>query len=426
MQVVWATAQIVLLFTYQTNRRMPGLRRIKWLIASVLLLIASCPCSAGAQEQFVSPPARLLTTFPFKMLTGGIVIVRAALDNFSDSLNFVFDTGSGGISLDSATASYLGLHTTPSTRTVKGIAGVKKVDFAYAHTLHLPGLHVDSLDFHINDYDLLTSVYGVRIDGIMGYSFLKRYIVCLNYDTYTVEVYSQGTFRYPRGGHFLRPTFSSLPMQAVSVKDHHKILARYYMDTGAGLCMLFSQSIVEDSGLLSKKYRLFETQAEGLGGKKSMRLTVIKEVKVGPFRFRKVPVYIFDDDFNVTAYPLLGGLLGNDIMRRFNVVFNYQEQVICIRPNTRYFEEFDYSYTGLGIYVVDRHIKIVDIIKGSPADKAGFQTDDIIISIDRNFSNDIQVYKAMLQHPKTRLRILVLRNGAPVQLVLNIKSILKK
>ena len=35
----------------------------------------------------------------------------------------------------------------------------------------MPGITVENLDFHINDYDILTSAYGMRIDGIIGYSF---------------------------------------------------------------------------------------------------------------------------------------------------------------------------------------------------------------------------------------------------------------
>jgi hypothetical protein len=69
-----------------------------------------------------------------------------------------------------------------SERTVRGIAGIKKVEFTYDHTLHMPGVTIEHLDFHINDYDILTSAYGMRIDGIIGYSFFRRYIVVIDYD----------------------------------------------------------------------------------------------------------------------------------------------------------------------------------------------------------------------------------------------------
>jgi hypothetical protein len=59
--------------------------------------------SAGAQEQFIEPQAKKLTTIPFQLLSGGVIIVKAKLNNYPDSLNFILDTGSGGISLDSIT-----------------------------------------------------------------------------------------------------------------------------------------------------------------------------------------------------------------------------------------------------------------------------------------------------------------------------------
>src|SRR5688500_1690186 len=107
-----------------------------------------------AQEEFVPPPAQLLTSFPFRMLTGGIITLKARVSDFKDTLNFILDTGSGGISLDSMTALYLNVKTELSDRTIRGIAGIRQVRFAYNHKLHIPGLSVDSLNFHINDYDV--------------------------------------------------------------------------------------------------------------------------------------------------------------------------------------------------------------------------------------------------------------------------------
>jgi hypothetical protein len=239
-----------------------------------------------------------------------------------------------------------------------------------------------------------------------------------------VEVLSPGIYKYSRGGYLLRPQFSTLPMQSLRVKDEISNEGKFYFDTGAGLCMLLSDDFIKDSLILKKKKKMYATQAEGLGGKAEMRLTVIKEIKLGPYRFRKVPVYIFDDVYNVTSYPLLGGLLGNDILRRFNIVLNYPEQQIFIKPNKHFTDSFDYSYTGLGIYWVDGAITAIDIVKNSPAEKAGFQQGDIIVAVDNNTSNDIQAYKTLLGNVKTRLKILVLRKGSPVMLTLHVQSIL--
>jgi len=155
-----------------------------------------------------------------------------------------------------------------------------------------------------------------------------------------------------------------------------------------------------------------------------MRLSVLKELKLGPYRFRKVPVYIFDDDFNVTNYPNLGGLLGNDILRRFNVILNYDHRDIYLLPNSHYRDLFDYSYTGLSIYWIDGEVRVGDVMKDSPADKGGFKVDDIVIAVNNNFSKNIQTYKNMLQNTGERIKIIVKRNGTLEQLTLRVKSIL--
>jgi C-terminal processing protease CtpA/Prc len=103
---------------------------------------------------------------------------------------------------------------------------------------------------------------------------------------------------------------------------------------------------------------------------------------------------------------------------------NYPDQQIFIKPNKRFNDSFDYSYNGLGIYIVEGAITAVDIMKNSPAEKAGFQEGDIIVAVDNNVSNNIQTYKSILQTANARVRVLVLRNGEPKMLTIKVKSIL--
>ncbi len=381
--------------------------------------------SAQAQEEFIAPPTQLLTSFSFRQLTGGIILAKAQLSNFPDTLNFIFDTGSGGISLDSTTCLRLKIQPQISDKTIRGIAGIRKVKFAYGQSLRLPGLSVDSLNFHVGDYDILTSVYGEKIDGIIGYSFLSRYIVRIDYDSLKIYVYSKGSIKYPKGGYLLRPILAGLPIQSARIKDDADILSRFYFDTGAGLCLLLSSDFVSDSALINdKKKKPVLTQAEGLGGKADMKLTTVKDFRLGPYRFRNVPAYIFDDEYNVTSYPSLGGLIGNDILRRFNVILNYDRREIHLTPNSHFRDPFDYSYTGLGIYWIDGQIEVQDVMKDSPAEKAGFKPGDIIFAVNNDFSRNMQVYKNLFQNPGERVKVIVKRENSLIQLTLRAKSIL--
>ncbi len=147
----------------------------------------------------------------------------------------------------------------------------------------LPGLEVKGLDFYINNYEILSSVYGEKIDGIIGYSFFSRYIVKANFDSINIQVYEPGSIRYPRGGYLLRPLFTTLPIQGLTIKDERTIDANFYLDTGAGLSFLLSKEFVDDSTILFKKRKQLPIQAEGMGGKKRMMITVIIFSKINLF-----------------------------------------------------------------------------------------------------------------------------------------------
>lgn len=380
--------------------------------------------SVTAQEEFIEPPSKFLISIPFTQLTGGVVILQAKFGDFPDTLNFILDTGSSGISLDSTTAEYLQLKPIPSERTIRGIAGIRKVSFLYNQQLKFPGLTVDSLNFHINNYGILTAVYGERIDGIIGYSILSRYIIKLDYDSMRLSFHTKGTIRYPRGGYLLKPTISQLVAQPLRVRDEKAVNTRFIYDMGAGVCMLLSKDFISDSDFTDKRKRHWVKEGEGLGGKIDMELTVIKEVKLGPYRFRNVPIHIFDDVNNVTSYPYMGGLIGNDILRRFNVILNYAKSDIYITPNSHYGEMFDYSYSGIELYLIDGLILIGDVAKGSTAEAAGLKEGDQVMAINRNFSQNLNQYKIAMQTPNEKIKIIYRRAGVINEVEFKVKSIL--
>ena len=366
-----------------------------------------------AQEQFIEKPARFITRIPFKQLTGNVILLHASLNNLKDTLNFILDTGSGGISLDSATCDEFKISHSPSGKTINGIAGIREVDFAKNNDLVFPGLTVKGLDFYVNDYEILTSVYGEKIDGIIGYTFLSKYILKINFDSSVIDIYDRGRMRYPHGGYILRPFFTTLPIQPLIIKDARKIDANFYLDTGAGLSFLISKEFNKDSSFIKAKRKPVQVEAQGLGGKKRMLITIIKEIRLGPYLFRNVPTHIMDDEFNVTSYPYIGGLIGNELLHRFNLIINYSKREIHLLPNTHFRDVFDYAYTGMSLYFINGKIVIDDVIANSPAHKAGFKKDDVVFAVNNNFTNDINQYKNLFQSQGERLRVLITRNNIP-------------
>jgi len=407
------------------DRLLTNLFRMKKVLQiSIAVLLLTSGLRVSAQEEFIEPPSQFLTKIPFTQLTGGIVILQAKLGDFPDTLNFILDTGSSGISLDSTTADFLKLKPVATNKTIRGIAGIHTVPFLYRQRIHFPGLTIDSLDIHVNDYAILTSVYGERIDGIIGYSVLSRYVLKIDYDSMKIQFFTRGTFRYPRGGYLLKPSLNTLPSNGARVRDAVTINTRFLMDIGAGVCVMFSRDFMQDSSLLGRKRKLLTKEGEGVGGKIDMYISVIREVKLGPYKFHSVPVYIFDDDFNVTSYPNLAGLIGNDLLRRFNVILNYDKHEIYITPSSHFDEPFDYAYSGIELYMVDGYIVVGDVAKGSPAEAAGILEGDIVVAINKNFNQNLNQMKIALQQANERIKIIIRRNGLLHDYDFKIKTIL--
>ena len=391
-----------------------------------ILLFILLAVSTTAQEQFIDGPSKLLTSFRFKQLTGGVILLNARFANFPDTLNFILDTGSGGISLDSTTVDYFRITPTPSDLTILGIAGIRKVSFIYNQKLHLPGLTVDSLNFHINNYDILTQVYGEKIDGIVGFSLLSRYIFNINYDSLKISIFSNGRMKYPRGGWLYEPILRTLPVQTARIKDAKTTNSRFLFDIGAGLCLMLNKDFLEDSNFLDKKRVLYAKEAEGVGGKVDMYMTVIKEMRIGPYRFKNIPVFVFDDTFNITSYPYLNGIIGNDILRRFNLILNYAKREFYFMPNSHYQEGFDYAYSGVELYYIDGEIILGDVAIGSPAEVAGLREGDILVGINNLLGANIQQFKTALQSAGEKIKMIVTRDGKLMEFNFKIKSILSK
>ena len=133
---------------------------------------------------------------------------------------------------------------------------------------------------------------------------------------------------------------------------------------------------------------------------------------------------MYDDETNVTSYPYVGGLIGNDILRRFNVILNYPRSDIYITPNSHFGEAFDYSYSGIELYFIEGLIIVGDVAKGSPAETAGILEGDEVIAINNNFSQNLNQYKVTLQAPNEKVRIIVRRNKELKELDFKVRTIL--
>ncbi|HEX8459952.1 MAG TPA: hypothetical protein VF623_00920, partial [Segetibacter sp.] len=79
--------------TQRLRNRITIARHLKILL--VVFVVSTNSAFAAGIQNSPKPAARFLTAFPFRLLSGGVIILKCTLENFPDTLNFVLDTGSG-------------------------------------------------------------------------------------------------------------------------------------------------------------------------------------------------------------------------------------------------------------------------------------------------------------------------------------------
>ena len=134
-------------------------------------------------------------------------------------------------------------------------------------------------------------------------------------------------------------------------------------------------------------------------------------------------------EFQKAFYELILNSIPSDI-----AVFDKNHRYLVVNPQgiqdekVRKFmigkDDFDYAYSGLSIYYIDDKIVVDDVVPSSPAEKAGFKKEDIIVAINNDTSNNIQTYKTIMQTLGQKLKFLVIRDGIPMMLSMKPKSIL--
>ena len=101
------------------------------------------------------------------------------------------------------------------------------------------------------------------------------------------------------------------------------------------------------------------------------------------------------------------------------MILNYPAREIHLLPNSHFFDKFDYAYTGLGIYYENGKIIVGDIVSGSPGAIGKFKVGDEIFAVGNNFSHNISAYKNILQTVNEDIKVVVIRQGELMQLVLH-------
>jgi len=257
-------------------------------------------------------------------------------------------------------------------------------------TLSLPGITGKGQSILALDKDFLQlkNFMGIEIHGIIGYELFNRYMVQIDYDNSILTFYEPSSVKVPRSYEEFDITIEeSKPyIEAVVIqKDQTKIKGKFLIDTGASMAISLDLSADNDIYVPNKNIEALLGRA--IGGDISGYISRVDKVILGGLEFDDV-LTSFPNPGSYTdalRIPNRKGTLGGNIFNRTNLIIDYQNKKVYLKKGLYYKKKFEYNMLGIELEAEGLKLdkfKVVNVLKGSPAEANGIQLGDYLIRLN--------------------------------------------
>lgn len=324
-----------------------------------------------------------ITRIPF-LLNNDHIIIQLSI-NDSPQMNFMFDSGAGGILINKNIADSIGLEAA-TERVNTGAVGTHTVSILKGNTIQIGDAQINNINMmrDENNFEQLDS--GEEIAGIIGFHILSRFVVMVDYNTFELILYNRSNYVYEGEGTVMPIVLTyNLPLIIckVGVSSDTEFEGFFLVDTGARSDLIISSPTVNRFNMLDAvgDHYVLKTELGSSGKKAKIMYGRIHELEFAEKSFSNVPVILSQAESGVLSFEGIDGIIGNRILKRFNIIFDYPRSLIYLEPNANMSKRYNLNVSGFTVYFNDGRPHVKNIIDHSPATRAGLKNGDEIIAI---------------------------------------------
>jgi hypothetical protein len=402
-------------------------------ILIVFILIALSPvyygaCSAG---DFIAAPTPLDS---FKVDLYGKRVWLTAKVNDTELL-FQFDSAAGSSLLTPRAAERVGLR--PDAWGSAGGAGDNtiRIQVARGVTLRLGRVSWIAPTVVLIPLDNIDEGTGRRADGLIGKDFLDRFVVEIDYQTGTMNLYDPAKYVYSGTGTSLPITLAEGPIinAKITMPGRGVMPCRLLVDAPFTGTLSFTRPFVEKYRLIDAATaltpNLLKSRIGGIGGESVTYIGRVQSLTLGPHSFDRPVAEFCLAEGGTLARSDIEGLLGAEILRRFRVIFDYPHSRMILEPAATLKDPFEHDMSGLEIRAIAPELKVFAVRRvheGSPAAQAGVHVGDRLIMLNGRPAQQLTLpeIREMLRLPGREIRMSVKRADEDKEIVFTLRRLI--
>jgi len=266
--------------------------------------------------------ASIPDTIPFVLGPNNAIHIDGRINN-SDILDLIFDTGASvGVLSDEGRDKNATLNNNNKN----------KFEFSDIVIENSPAIFVDYNG-------------SLKADGVIGYNAFEDKIVEINYDKSIMVIHdSIRNVSPPYSENDMKWRGSTLYIECALIIGNKKFQELLIFDTGSKWALSMKKEFATKNQLYDVMPRVGTRRAKGVDGKtiKSNTYT-LPHLQIGKHSLKNVPI---DLELPSGAAGLNTNILGNDVLKRFNIILDYKQGRIYLQPNSLIHAEYNKSIDG--------------------------------------------------------------------------------
>src|ERR1041385_3080662 len=304
------------------------IRTTTLLLCCVILGSSS---SLSAQRRALHGPV----VIPFELSERGHIFLRARVNN-SEPLWFILDSGSGDTVLDKRLVDKLKLRVEGEGEAAGG-GGSQVAVLTTGVSLEVAGVRLPRQDLPAIDFQALEKSIGREIDGMLGYDFIRRFVIEVDYEALTMKIHNAAGYQYSGRGQIMPiTTENDHPHVNLTVKipGRETLSGKFIVDGGAGgVTLEFSNAFVESHKLLESVTILETKSLPAIGGTHIIDYARGESIQIGKLRLTNPIIGFSQTARGSQNKPNIAGLIGTKFLRRFTVIYDDARRRIIFEPN---------------------------------------------------------------------------------------------